>query len=124
MKIEVGQFVRVKGYIGKICNINEFREPSMEIGLDIPKANDIVFCGREDITKASYDIIDLIEVGDVIIDSVGKKYEVIQTYSPEGKYTLWIQLSNENFIDSTNVEDIKTILTKEQFEEWAFKVGE
>ena len=35
MKLEVGQFARLKsGYICKIININDFREPNMKYGVE------------------------------------------------------------------------------------------
>lgn len=46
--------------------------------------------------------------------------KVIQMYSPEGKYTIWIKLSDNTFID--NSEDIKSVLTHEQFERMQYNL--
>ncbi len=116
MKIDVGNYARVKGYIGKICNINEFREPSMEIWIDIPQANDVVFCSREDITKASDDITDLIEVGDYVnghrVDYISQGELIYFEHTYYGEDSFHIELP------------IKSIVTKEQFEAKSYKVGE
>ena len=115
MKLEVGQFVRVKGFIGKIININEFREPDAEIAIEIPRFNDVVFVNRNEITKASHNIIDLIEVGDYV-----NGVEVTKITNNE------IMLAdNPLFIDKKVANKlIKTILTHENFENNCYKIGE
>lgn len=61
-EIKVRDYVRTNnGYIAKISNINNFREPSMKYGIDANYWEDIVFIGDEDIVKHSSNIIDLIE---------------------------------------------------------------
>lgn len=72
-------------------------------------------CYKEDIIKSSPNIIDILEVGDYV-----NGLKVIQMYSPEGKYTLWIKLSDNTFID--NSEEIKSIATKEQFKNIEYEV--
>lgn len=43
MKLEVGQFVRLKsGYICKIININDFREPNMKYGVEANYLKDVM----------------------------------------------------------------------------------
>ena len=71
---------------------------------------------EDSIVKSSPNIIDLIEVGDYVNNE-----KVIQMYNPEGKYTLWIKLNDNTFID--NQEDIKSIVTKEQFSSMKYKVN-
>lgn len=67
MKLEVGQFVRLKsGYICKIININDFREPNMKYGVEANYLKDVMFIGDDDVVKASYNIIDVLEVGDYV----------------------------------------------------------
>lgn len=67
MKLEVGMYVRTKdGYICRIININDYREPNMKYGIEASYLKDVMFIGDDDIAKASYEIIDLIEVGDYV----------------------------------------------------------
>lgn len=70
---------------------------------------------KEEIIKSSPNIIDILEVGDYV-----NGLKAIQMYSPEGKYTLWIKLSDNTFID--NSEEIKSIATKEQFKNIEYEV--
>ena len=106
--MKVGDYVRTKnGYIGRIYNINEFREPSMIYAIDIPKADDFVFMGKEDFIS-SPNIIDLIEVGDYV-NGTKVTLECGHLYV------------NEYWLDNV---DIKSIVTKEQFESVEYKTGE
>lgn len=60
-EIKVREYVRTKeGYIAKVININDFREPSMKYGVEANYFKDILFTGDENIVKHSFDIIDLI----------------------------------------------------------------
>ena len=117
MKLEVGQFARLKsGYICKIININDFREPNMKYGVEANYLKDVMFIGDEDILKASHNIIDLIEVGDYVngckvIDIVENDIYISDYYA-------------ESYIGIVKVKDIKSIVTKEQMEQMAYKVGE
>lgn len=70
MELKERMYVRIKnkvGYcvIGKIENINDYREPMMKYCIDI-QGNDFIFVPEEMIIKASNNIIDLIEVGDYV----------------------------------------------------------
>ena len=124
MKLEVGMYVRTKEGIEKIICIEEkfmddnvtFYATDNDIWRSAYNGRYNGFTSRSDvIIKSSSNIIDLIEVGDYV-----NGMKVIQMYSPEGAYTLWIKLSDNTFID--NSEDIKSIVTKEQFEAMQYKV--
>ena len=109
MKLEVGIYVRTKwGYICKIININDFREPSMKYGVEASYLKDIMFIGDDDILKASHNIIDLIEVGDyvngLLVTRICEDNETKEKYiNLYGSVSEWEQ------------EDIKSIVTKEMF---------
>ena len=112
MKIEVGQFVRLKsGYICKIININDFREPSMKYGVEANYLKDIMFIGDDDIVKASYNIIDILEEGDYVnnerVEEIWKEIVLV------GQECRPISFNN-----------IKSIVTHEQMEQIAYRVGE
>lgn len=126
MKLEVGQFVRLKsGYICKIININDFREPNMKYGVEANYLKDVMFIGDDDVVKASYNIIDILEVGDYVngskvidISIIGKDKEkwvwVEQMEDTDNKY-------GDDYVGYNN-EQIKSIVTKEQMEQMAYKV--
>ena len=123
MKLEIGQFVRVKGHIGKIANINEFREPDLEVAIDIPHFNDLVFVNRNDITKASYNIANLIEVGDYVKSKEMSTYFGIKDvfHIIDDLDDLYEEDAEGNIIKPFKIE---AILTKEQFETYCYKVGD
>lgn len=116
-KLEPNMYVRTKwGYICKIININNFREPSMKYGVEASYLKDIMFIGDDDILKASYNIIDLIEVGDYV-----------NGYYVEDVLKTFVNVAvGSNYFQSPTIyeKDIKSIVTKEQFESMSYKVGE
>lgn len=120
MKLEIGQFARLKsGYsdelgIGKI----DFVANCGAATIDFKNKKLGVF--TEDIIKSSYNIIDLIEVGDYVngykVYSGGKKhFDYILTWDDVESYYMRIPLFSV---------DIKSIVTKEQFEQMVYKVGD
>ena len=118
MKLEVGQFARLKsGYICKIININDFREPNMKYGVEANYLKDIMFIGDDDIVKASYNIIDILEVGDYV-----NGYLVLNVLDFNDNTRI---LSLERIYDNKiTEEDIKSIVTKEQFESMKYSLEE
>ena len=120
MKLEVGQFVRLKsGYICKIININEFREPNMKYGVEANYLKDVMFIGDDDVVKASYNIIDLIKVGDYV-----NGYKVVDIIHNNRKLEpstmVYCEYGNSH-VGFYN-EDIKSVITKEQMEQMVYKV--
>ena len=111
--MNIGDYVKTKsGYICKIININEFREPSMKYGVEVSSISDVVFMGDEDIIKSSPNIIDLIEVGDYVN---GKKV-AINSKENGGNIVIFTDM------DCVNENNIKSILTKEQFSQMEYKL--
>jgi hypothetical protein len=122
--MKVNDYVRTtNGYIGKIFNINEYREPTLKYGI-LTNYIDMVdthFIGEEDIAKSSPNIEDLIEVGDII------KYHQVQNNYVKTNI-LYKAINNERKLieleyDIThNKKSIISILTKEQFERCEYKI--
>ena len=79
--MKVGDYVITKDrlHIGKIYNINDFREQSMMYAIDFPKQDDFIFMGEDDF-KSSPNIIDLIEVGDYVNCVGGRGGNHIRVY--------------------------------------------
>ena len=115
--MKVGDYVRTKwGYICKIVNINEFREPSMKYGVEASYLKDIMFIGDEDIIKSSPNIIDLIEVGDIV--NYGLIGGGMVLHKENDKIT-----TNTLLFGILENKDIKTIITKEQMESMKYEVN-
>ena len=108
MKLEVGMYVRTKG--GFIDKIISFKST---ISNDYVELEDEYYANKKDILKASNNIIDLIEVGDYVN---GELVEYIEVDS----YKDYV-INNGYWC---NQENIKSIVTKEQFSQMEYKVGE
>ena len=116
MKLEVGQFARLKsGYICKIININDFREPNMKYGVEANYLKDVMFIGDDDVVKASYNIIDILKKGDYVN---GHRVEEIDFENEE------IFTDSEYYCGVVEFCNIKSVITHEQMEQMAYKVGE
>lgn len=117
-KLEVGMYVRTKdGIIDKvIIDYNgHCANPNCKYKHISCAKN---YYDEDDIKKASFNIIDLIEVGDVIttinlcgeVTKIDKENNKIYTTCYDGEYC--------------HKEDIKSIVTKEQFESMSYRIGE
>lgn len=124
-KIEVGEYVRTtNGEIGKVRVIIQHMVFINE---------NQYFHDLNKIKSHSKNIIDLIEEGDYVngelvskIYNKGEKYEFSSNYIFKEKT---IETDNDNYetIPFSNLyinSDIKTIVTKEQFSDIEYKVGE
>ena len=111
MKFELKENMHVRtkdGEIHKIKSIND-EYIKYENGFGIP------YESKEYIVKASYNIIDILEVGDYVngkkIYSLGLTIGILNTINFEdGTFTI--------------AEDIKSVITHEQMEQMAYKVEE
>lgn len=122
--LEIGMYVKFKDYISKITHINktkngyqfvQFKEPN---GMNVNVSIDLI-------KKASHNIIEILELGDLIEVECEKGntnvFEVVAIDYENNE----VGIFNNNFnIDFCSIEQIKSILTKEQFESMTYKVGE
>lgn len=126
MKIEVGMYVRTLKGIAKIVG-RELKPDNYYFQCWITDrylciCDDTEYLCDSDILKASHNIIDLIEVGDYV-----NGYKVINVGVEELGHTYLSLDMNEDihWLESEieNEEQIKSIVTKEQFESMSYKVG-
>ena len=132
MKLEIGLYFRTKGgAIGKIDSMTEDGEDGTEIYFDTKpifsdeEEIDGKWCYAEDIIKTSHNIIDLIEVGDYV--NGHQVYEVDKDccritlnggdIGEEFRFTYLRPALGKNM-------GIKTIMTKDFFENNCYKVGD
>ena len=130
MKLEVGMYVR--NCYGRIAKIEYIED-------NIAYCDNWLYQCYEDfitfidlnekeninkITKSSYNIIDILEVGDYVNGYIAE--EIKRGY--DGK--IWIDNGTRGYDEGGEYiiwkrnEDIKSIVTKEQFENMVYKVGE
>ena len=123
MELEVGMYVRTKkGKIRKIISLS-FESTWKSVFVETH-----TWLKEEYILKASFDVIDLIEVGDYV-----NGYKVLNIYKNiKGQKTLLLnceykakdEYSLPYQIPCVIDKNIKSIVTKEQFERISYKVGE
>ena len=119
MKLEVGMYVRTRYGIAKITNLSEtIGSKGFYLDREIMECNEEnwkSFCTIHGIiAKPKHNIIDLVQVGDYVNGL--KVYEVKNDIKGFGVVV---------FSDCSIHEwQIKSILTKEQFESMSYKVGE
>lgn len=114
MELKKGMYIRIKDknnnqFIRKIIELPEdIRYGSIVVDKDIHYAR---WVSKKNIVKASDNLIDLIEEGDYVngVEVIGKEFD---NFNKE-----YLQCGVGDYVICTfEVKDIKTILTKEQFE--------
>ena len=126
MKLEEGMYVRTDlGNIGKI--VEEYTHQNNKVSYPEPQEwvldtgfilNEAVMYKNEEITKASHNIIDLIEVGDYV-----NGYPVYETIDyPDNTRAIVIADDNKSIIWEESSQYIKSIVTKEIFENMKYEV--
>lgn len=118
-EIKVGDYIRIKyGYIARVVNIDDFRPPENRYVAESNLFDDVVFIGDEDIVKHSPNIIDLIEEGDYV-NGRRVKLKFLDIFTKNERLELeGIEINWQGDRSTTyyDIEDIKSIVTKEQFE--------
>lgn len=122
MKLEIGMYVRTKSFKGFPSKIGKITKIEYNAGIDnetyIALDNDEEKCRRwtEDwlIGKPSFNPVDLIEVGDYVNGNL------VSFVGADSIEVFWYK-DEKQWLDK---EDIKSIVTKEQFESMKYKVGD
>lgn len=120
MKLEVGMYVRTKdGYISQY-KYYDTTNAYMEKLLCIPLSNG-TFANIEDIIKASYNIIDILEKGDYVNGQkvyYDEELDYLYVQCIDGDGNLYYEsITKQSFIDN-----IKSIVTHEQMEQMSYKI--
>ena len=111
MKLEVGMHIRINGFISKIGHINTSKKGNTYIQFKQPNGLLITMNTKFlDDEKASHNILELIEVGDYV-----NGYPVESMFGSNG-VVLDINYQKNAIPQIVNQEEIKSIVTKEQFE--------
>ena len=118
MKLEVGQFVRTKdGIIGKYFGEKAYEPNKICIWTETTKEGIQItpIIDKDTIVKASYSIIDILEVGDYV-----------NGYYVEDVLKTFVNVAvGSNYFQSPTIyeKDIKSIVTKEQFENMKYGIA-
>lgn len=122
MKLEIGMYVRTKYGIAKyiedlVTRETIYRLIDKEIVYDNVENWEDCLLDNE-ISKASHNIIDLIEVGDYV--NGYPIYEILEY--KDNTRAIVIADDNKSIIWQESSQYIKSIVTKEQFESMSYKV--
>ena len=124
MNIEIGEYIRTKN--GEIRKVVEYVVGGYLVDTsyynEIIKENTLGIIPLEDVKKHTKNIIELVEVGDYVN---GYKVVEIDEYKPIGS-TLqkYLKVDCSKLFNAIYSEQIKTILTKEQYKANCYKVEE
>lgn len=130
MKLELKENMYVRNCYGRIAKIEYMEDNTAYCDNWLYQSYEdyITFINLNDeedineITKASYNIIDILEVGDIIRYRIDKV-----SLETKGYLTGVIDITDEEMIESIKEDKnyhVLQILTKEQFEEMSYKVKE
>lgn len=125
-KLEIGMYVRTKdGIITKVDYIDDetiyFDKDIYRIysaGIDFLEKDNL-----ERIKKASFDIKDLIEAGDIVVNESNNKQEVLLIDNELMVKNTGLIYDNNYYLPIKSIA-IKSILTKEQFESRSYRIGD
>ena len=116
MKLEVGMYFRDKdGYIDTIRDLYIYDNSIFTCRINT------VGRLKGEIKKASHNLIDLVEVGDYVN---GVRVDEIITQTKDKMCFRYIYYLDDNDVYTVHFEQIKSIVTKEQFASVEYKVGE
>ena len=128
MKLELREnmYIRTKdGYISQY-KYYDTTNAYMKKLLCIP-LNNGTFANIEDIVKASYNIIDILEVGDYVNGE--KVIRIDKDPFIKGQINLWTNTITSNYWGDISLspiieKDIKSIVTKEMFSSMEYRLGD
>lgn len=140
MKLEVGQYIRTyEGQIAKIIDLKEnpvgIKDTYYILDKEIidrdcmvydKKVNSIDITFDEDIEqikKVRYNIMDLIKAGDIIVNCSNEKLEVLLIDDELMVRNTGLIYDNNYYLPIKSIT-IKSVITHEQMEQMAYKVGE
>lgn len=129
MKLEIGKFIRTPYGIRKIVNITKddgYGKPKVRVieldrHLNTPYKFDYIFYTDENVIKkckTSYNIIDILEKGDYV-----NGYPIYEIVEYEND-TRAIVIADDNKSIIWKKQNIKSVVTKKQFENMEYRIGE
>ena len=116
-KVELKDDMYIRTSYGKIDKILELNDSYVK---GVSQKDDFYVYDIDNITKASYNIIDILEEGDII-----SLYEDIDNYKKQYVIGIPDLITLDKIKDKITNDNIRlvSILTKEQMEQMAYKVG-
>lgn len=120
MKLEVGMYCYNKTNrklgIGKIIDFQYNNNVNIRYKNDI----ELVSIGN---VIANFNIIDILEIGDILVDDTNRKLEVLLIDNELMVRNAGLIYDNNYYLPIKSIA-IKSVITHEQMEQMAYKVGE
>ena len=117
-ELNIGDYVRTKG--GLIGKVIEIKGNYKTYFIPNRQENDVI-----EIIKSSPNIIDFIQVGDILKFKDMKHYQEVLAIDNEKLYlTDYIYMSGLQEYKNEMEEDLEWVITHEQIEQMAYKIGE
>ena len=114
-EIKVGEYIRTRGIIGKLARIEYDRIDTSLKWYVLDRGNhEVTYVNKPYIEKYSFNILDLIEVGDIVTHAEGITF--ITAFENEEV------LEHFKKLYKNDVHLIKTILTKERYKANCYEV--
>ena len=124
MKLEVGMYVRLENDVEDIVIINKIANV-FETAI-LTENDGSIYQGeytKENVIKASYNIIDILEVGDILVDDTNRKSEVLLIDDELMIRNTGLIYDNNYYLPIKSIA-IKSVITHEQMEQMEYKVGD
>ena len=124
MKLEVGMYVRLENDVEDIVSINKIANV-FETAI-LTENDGSIYQGeytKENVIKASYNIIDILEVGDILVDDTNRKSEVLLIDDELMIRNTGLIYDNNYYLPIKSIA-IKSVITHEQMEQMEYKVGD
>ena len=124
MKLEVGMYVRHKPLLSsKYVKINKIKEIEEKENCLHIWLEDKDLITEKYLIKASYSIIDILEVGDILVDDTNRKLEILLIDNELMVRNAGLIYDNNFYLPIKSIA-IKSVITHEQMEQMEYKVGE
>ena len=124
MKLEVGMYVRYKPLLSsKYVKINKIKEIEEKENCLHIWLEDKDLITEKYLIKASYNIIDILEVGDILVDDTNRKLEILLIDNELMVRNAGLIYDNNFYLPIKSIA-IKSVITHEQMEQMEYKVGE
>ena len=128
MKLELREnmYIRTKG--GIIAKVDYIDDNTIFFDKELYRiyGDSIDFLEKDDlerIIKASYNIIDILEVGDILVDDTNRKLEILLIDDELMVRNTGLIYDNNYYLPIKSIA-IKSVITHEQMEQMAYKVVE
>ena len=128
MKLELRENMYIRTKDGIIAKVDYIDDNTIFFDKDLYRTygDSIDFLEKDNlerIVKASYNIIEILEVGDILVDDTNRKLEILLIDNELMVRNAGLIYDNNYYLPIKSIA-IKSVITHEQMEQMEYKVGE